>query len=460
MMTNVRSALPPFFFLLLERRGLLVSLCLDLAVCALPDFSGCAFVVLLFADFEDSAERRLLPFLDEDDVFLDSSAFSDDFLFAAAIGETMKTIEDIRQIMNRHFPVQGAEDWDNPGLQLGRSKNAVQRVILALELTPDIVKEAIDCGAQLILTHHPFIFKPFKALNDDSADGRMLLDLAEAHIGLLAAHTNLDSAPQAINEKLANDLNLSDRAILLPHEAFAAYKIVVFVPEQDADAVAEAMHRAGAGCVGNYSDVSFRGHGTGCFACGSDSHPAIGKPGSVERVPEARIEMVVSARDLKAVTTALLKAHPYEEPAYDVFKLESPVHGMTDQYGFGMTGTLPKPITLTELLAQLCNLWQIDAIRASGDPDKIIRKVGIMNGSGARYVAKARGVDAYITGDCGHHDFDNANRLGIALIDAGHYDTEKFIPEIMRSTLASELGNEVELRIATSMRRPFDFYNA
>ncbi len=360
--------------------------------------------------------------------------------------------------MNQFFPAQGAEDWDNPGLQLGRATGVVKRVLLALELTPDVVREAIESQAELILTHHPFIFKPIKAINDDTADGRMLLDLAEAHIALMAAHTNLDSAPQAINEKLSDDLGLLNRSILLPHEAFAAYKIVVFVPESNADAVAAAMHRAGAGCVGDYSDVSFRGRGTGCFACGENAHPAIGAPGSVERVDEVRIEMVVSARHLAAVTKALLAAHPYEEPAYDVFKLESPVHGMTDIYGFGMVGDLPEAMRLDDFLAHLRELWSIDAIRASGAPDKRIQRVAIMNGSGARYVSKARHVDAYITGDCGHHDFDNANRLGVALIDAGHYDTEKFIPSIMQSVLRAQFGHEIECCIAQSMRRPFAVY--
>ncbi len=368
----------------------------------------------------------------------------------------MVTVRRIRSIIQQHFPVQGAEDWDNPGLQLGRLESEVTRVLLALELTPEVVQEALTQGVNLILTHHPFIFKPLKSLTDESADGRMLLELAEAHIALMAAHTNLDSAPHAINQKLCDDLQLTDRAILLKHEAFSAYKIVVFVPEADADKVAESMHHAGAGCVGDYSDVSFRASGTGCFTCGEASHPAIGEPGSVERVAEIRLEMVVSGQQLSAVTRAMLAAHPYEEPAYDVFKLESPVHGMTDQYGFGMTGSLPQPMVLKDFIAHIKALWGIDSLRASGDADKLIRRVAIMNGAGARYYTRCGAdIDAFITGDCGHHDFDNANRRGLALIDAGHYDTEKFIPEIFKRVLNDALGASVELRLSSAQKRPF-----
>ena len=371
----------------------------------------------------------------------------------------MVRVHEIRTVIQEHFPVKAAEDWDNPGLQTGRADAEVKRVLLALELTQDVVREAIDVGAQLILTHHPFIFKPLKAVTSDSPEGAMLLELLEHHIALMAAHTNLDASPNAMNEKLSDDLGLTRRAIFIKHAPYLAYKIVVFVPEANAQAVADAMHAAGAGCVGEYSDVSFRGRGTGHFRCGEASHPAIGTPGSAECVDEIRLEMVVSSRDLGRVTKALLAAHPYEEPAYDVFRLESEVHGLTDQYGFGMVGDLPEAMPLAAFIAHIKQLWDIDFVRASGAPDKQIRRVAIMNGAGAKfYTMCGKDVDALITGDCGHHDFDNANRRGLALIDAGHYDTEKFIPDIFKTVLQKHFGDAVECMIAQSMRRPFVVY--
>ena len=368
----------------------------------------------------------------------------------------MVTVRDIRSVIQKHFPVQGAEDWDNPGLQLGRLDAKVSRVLLALELSPDVLDEALNSEVDLILTHHPFIFKPLKCLTDETPDGKMLLDLADKHIALMAAHTNLDSAPNAINQKLCDDLALTHRQVFIKHVPFAAYKIVVFVPQTHTDQVAQAMHNAGAGCVGQYTDVSFRAPGTGCFTCGAESRPAIGQPGSVERVPENRLEMVVSARDLAAVTRAMLQTHPYEEPAFDVFKLDSTVHGLTDLYGFGATGTLPEPIKLADFLAHLKQLWNIDALRASGSPDKVIKKIAIMNGAGARYFTRcAPDIDAFITGDCGHHDFDNANRRGLALIDAGHYDTEKFIPAILKKILDDTYGDALEVKLSRAQKRPF-----
>lgn len=367
----------------------------------------------------------------------------------------MQTIRNIQNIIARHFPEKCAESWDNPGLQLGHQDAPVRRILTALELTPSVLDEAIDGGFELIVTHHPFIFRPFKRLTDESADGRMLLHLAESRIGLLAAHTNLDSAPGAIADKLADDLCLTERRPVIEHHPYEAFKIVVFVPEAQADAVSRAMHDAGAGCVGAYSDVSFRSAGTGYFTCGGAAHPAIGAPGEAVETPEVRLEMLVSEQNLKSVLRAVHASHPYEEPAIDVFRLSSDVHGISDLYGFGTTGRLPEPMLLRDFIPYLKTLWDIPSLRAAGDPEKRIERVGILNGSGAKYMSSCRGIDAFITGDCGHHDFDNAVRCGLALIDAGHYETEKFIPEILAKVIAGDAEtDEVYVKIASSMSNP------
>ena len=311
----------------------------------------------------------------------------------------MVLLKEICEVISSRFPEKVAEDWDNVGLLLGRQSAEIHRVLVALELTSEVAKEAISSDVQLILTHHPFIFKPLKSVSDFTPEGKLLLDLAEHKIALLSAHTNLDAAPQAISEKLADDLNLMNRRVFLPHHPFDAYKIIVFVPEENADSVAEAMHSAGAGNVGCYSKVSFRGRGEGRFTCGTDAHPAIGEPGSSESVQEIRLEMVVSARELGRVVQAMMSAHPYEEPAYDVFKLESEVHQMTDLYGFGVSGQLPEPVALAGFAEKLKELWAISSLRVAGEPDKMIRNVAILNGSGARYLTKCKKIDAYITGD-------------------------------------------------------------
>ena len=374
----------------------------------------------------------------------------------------MVSLQTICSALAKRYPPQCAESWDNPGLLLGYNRASVQRVIVALELTPEIVKEAIETRVDLIVTHHPFIFKPMSSFTDSSPDGRMMLDLAAAGVALYAAHTNLDSAPAAIGEKLARDLGMEQVRALLPHAPFAPYKIVVFAPNAAADAVAKAMHEAGAGCVGHYQNVSFRGTRTGHFTGDETTHPAIGAPQIAETVEETRIEMIVSSRDLARTINALRAAHPYEEPAFDVFKLENDIAGISDLYGFGTIGKFPAPMTLATLLDKIKTIWSIQSLRVADVPlDKTIEKVAILNGSGAKYAKKCAqsGADAYITGDCGHHDFDLARRYGLALIDAGHYDTEKFIPEILRSTLAQILADDdVEISIAQSMKNPMIYY--
>ena len=368
----------------------------------------------------------------------------------------MVKLHEICAVLSEHYPEKCTEEWDNPGLQLGRDDAEIRRVLVALELTHRVVAEAIETQAELILTHHPFIFKPLKSVSTRSPEGSMLLDLAEHRIALVAAHTNLDAAPGAIAQKLAQDLALLDVTPFLPASPYDACKIVVFVPETHADQVAAAMHEAGAGCVGDYSNVSFRSSGTGHFTCGASTHPAIGEPGSAETVAEQRIEMVVSSRYLGRVIRALRAAHPYEEPAFDVFKLSSDVHGISDLYGFGTLGKLAAPVTLSDLLETIKKVWDLPHLRYAGDPQAKVSRIAILNGSGGRYISKCGGkADVLITGDCGHHDFDNALRMGISLVDAGHYGTEKFIPQIMADMLReSSIGAQLDIQIACAMQNP------
>lgn len=370
----------------------------------------------------------------------------------------MVSVRNICDALASEYPLRSAEGWDNPGLQIGHYSSEVSRVLAALELTPEVVSEATESGADLIVTHHPFIFKPISSLTDATPEGRMLLSLAAEKIALYAAHTNFDCAPGAIARKLACDLGLEETQALLRHAPFAVYKIVVFAPESHAASVAEAMHRAGAGCIGRYRDVSFRGAGMGHFTGDATSHPAIGAPGVAETVAETRIEMAVSERDLARTEAALRAAHPYEEPAYDVFKLENDVSGLSDAYGFGTVGRLPRPTKLGDLLQTVKRVWGIGSLRVSDVPlDKPAQKIAILNGSGAKYAKQCaeRGCDVYITGDCGHHDFDSARRFGMALVDAGHYETEKYIPEMMKTMLEKRFAADgVEVRLARSMRNP------
>lgn len=373
----------------------------------------------------------------------------------------MISVRDVCGVFEKNFPHDCAESWDNPGLLLGRSNAPVSRVLTALELTPDVAKEAIQIGAQMIVTHHPFIFKPFKSLTDNSADGQILLDLAEHHIALFAAHTNLDAAPNAIAQKLSADFNLQNSRPLSAHQPYDACKIIVFVPQSDAERVSDAMIQAGAGGVGNYDAVSFRSQGEGRFTPQNDAHPAIGERDCPQSVPEIKIEMIASSQNVSAVLRAIKNAHPYEEPAIDVFKLQNEIHGINDRYGFGCIGDLPQICTLSELLETIKKIWNIPSLRASGDPQTPISRLAILNGSGAKFlpIAKKFGADAYITGDCGHHDFDLSCRLHLPLIDAGHFETEKYIVQILAQTLQSDSNTQsLDIRESQCVKNPFNVY--
>lgn len=373
----------------------------------------------------------------------------------------MISVRDVCGVFEKKFPHDCAESWDNPGLLLGRTAAPVSRVLTALELTPDVAKEAIQIGAQMIITHHPFIFKPFKSLTDNSADGQILLDLAEHHIALFAAHTNLDAAPNAIAQKLSADFNLQNPRPLSAHKPYDACKIIVFVPQSDAERVSDAMIDAGAGAIGNYAAVSFRSPGEGRFTPQNGANPAIGACDCPQTVPENKIEMIASSQNVSAVLSAIKRAHPYEEPAIDVFKLQNEIHGIDDRYGFGCIGDLPQTCTLGELIEKIKNVWKINSLRASGDVQTPISRLAILNGSGAKFLplAKKLGADAYITGDCGHHDFDLSCRLQLPLIDAGHFDTEKSIVRILAETLRKDCHTQsLDIRESECVKNPFNVY--
>lgn len=372
----------------------------------------------------------------------------------------MITIQSICRCLEDSYPLAWAESWDNPGLCLGRRSSSVKRVLLALELTRDLVDEAIAKKVELIVTHHPFIFKAMKAINDASPEGQMLLDLAEHKIGLYAAHTNLDVAPNGIANLLAQKLGIKSHRPLIEQRVDKALKLVCFVPSTHSQALLDALHEAGAGKIGNYSECSFRAVGKGHFTPADAANPTIGNPGAQECVDEERVEVILPRSIYSDVRRALLAAHPYEEPAYDLYALENEVPGIDDRLGFGCIGLLPKAVSYETFIATLKDVWELDHVCASPCDKTSVQSIALLNGSGAKFLAnaKAAGADVYITGDCHHHAYDEAMRLGIGLIDAGHYGSEKWIPSLIRETLENNAQMQgLELIMADAMRNPMHY---
>jgi len=320
-------------------------------------------------------------------------------------------------------PREIAEEWDNVGLLVGAYSNMVKRVLLALDVTEEAADKAIELGCELIIAHHPVIFRPLKALRTDSPQGRVLEKLIQAGVSVYAAHTNWDKCRFGTSRRLAELLGLSDITVLKVMGQSRSYKLVVFVPESHREAVFQAMSAAGAGHIGNYSHCSFSTLGKGTFVPLTGATPHVGRAQELIHVEEARLEMIVPQGMLTSVLKGLQAAHPYEEIAYDVLEL----HNAGQSYGLGSVGELTQPIAWTELSARLRGLFP--EVRVAGRIPLKVRKVAVCGGAGSElvHVAHAAQADALITGDVGHHSALEAAALGLAVVDAGHFATEAFL---------------------------------
>lgn len=344
------------------------------------------------------------------------------------------TVDDIAAILEQRFPRIMAESWDNPGLQVGSLRTEVSKAVIALDLDEETIHTAISHGASLIITHHPFIFRPLLSIDTDKPSGRIVAALINNNISVYCAHTNLDAAPGGINDWLAEALGLLEIRNLPGTSNQRLYKLVVYVPDDYENQVRESLARAGAGHIGLYSDCSFRVAGTGTFRPGTGSRPFIGESGCLEEVGEYRLETVVESRSLQTVLSAMRASHPYEEPAYDIIALENPAI----QGGTGRSGLLPSPMSLREFCGLVRMALKVDSVRVAGNMEKRIHKAAVVAGSGASFVknAVAAGADVLVTGDVKYHEAFDARDTGIALVDAGHYGTEI----IMVARLAAELN--------------------
>lgn len=334
-------------------------------------------------------------------------------------------------LLESFSPKEYAMEGDRVGLQIGQLNRPVGRVLVALDLVEEVVDEAIEKGAQLIIAHHPPIYRPLAKLATDTAQGRIIEKLIKHDISVYAAHTNLDVATGGVNDMLASALGLENPEVLIPTYEERLKKIVVYVPNEHAGKVREAMGKAGAGSIGNYSHCSFSSGGTGRFLPGEGANPFIGSQGRIEEVQEERIETVLPGRLVKKVVTAMLKAHPYEEPAYDIY----PIDNKGDSLGLGRLGTVGE-MTLRQFAEKVKNDLGVEAVRVVGDLDAKVKKVAVLGGDGNKYFsqAKFRGADVYVTGDIYYHVAHDALMLGLNIVDPGHN-----VEKIMKKGLASVL---------------------
>lgn len=338
----------------------------------------------------------------------------------------------VTQLMEKLAPRHYAVPDDRIGLQLGTLNKEIRKVMVTLDVVEEVVDEAISEQVDLIIAHHAIIFRPLKHLQTDTPAGRVYAKLIKHDIAVYIAHTNLDVADGGINDMMADALKLENTKPLDTVFTEKLKKLVVFVPQDHHERVLMAMLDNGAGAIGDYSHCSFNLSGVGTFKPGEVTNPYIGATGKFEEVQEIRIETIVPESLQGKVIQAMLKAHPYEEPAYDLYPLD--LSGR--KLGLGRVGRLPQSISLAELAEQVKKAFDVPAVRIVGEPGTMLNKAAVLGGSGSRYIGSAlfAGADVLITGDVDYHSAQDALAAGLCIIDPGH-NSEK----IMKAGVAAYL---------------------
>jgi len=342
------------------------------------------------------------------------------------------TVKDICAFMEAWAPQELACDWDKVGLHTGSLNHTVTAVLACLTVTPEAVRAAHKAGANMIIAHHPLIWTPLKRLCPDDPQTAICLDLAARKIACLVAHTNLDMAPDGVNDALARRLQLEDCTPLFRNEGLKYYKLISFVPPGHEDAIREALAVAGAGRIGHYTHCSYQSSGMGSFLPGKSASPFSGRKGRLNTEPETRLEMQADSTCLKAVLAALHAVHPYEEPVCDVVPLANSLQGP----GLGCRGRLNESMSMKEFARHVRKKLGIPYVQVYAASGKPVRHVAVLGGSGGKSVTELPGnVDVFVSGDIGYHDAQSALLRGLSCIDAGHAGTELPILEVIRLRL-------------------------
>jgi len=343
-------------------------------------------------------------------------------------------IKEIIKELERLASLSLQESYDNSGVQIGDVEQPASGALLCLDVTEEVLDEAIDTGCNLIISHHPLVFKPFKSLTGNTYVERCLIKACKNDIVIYSAHTNLDNAVGGLNYHLAEKFGLEDVRVLCPQKD-SLVKLVTFIPEQAAEKLRKALFKAGAGHIGNYSSCSFNSEGLGTFLAMENSHPYCGEIGKLHIEKEIRIETVFPAYLKSSVITALLSVHPYEEPVYDIYKIENE----WEQAGSGIIGNLPEWEDELIFLQRIKDILHLERLLHSSLNGRKLQTVAICGGKGNFLIeqAIASGADIFITGEAKYNDFfDVENRILLAV--TGHYESEVCAKDIFFHLLSKK----------------------
>ena len=350
-------------------------------------------------------------------------------------------------------PPNYQEDYDNSGLLVGNPDQDIYGALVALDCIEKVVDEAIALGCNLIITHHPIVFKGLKKITGKNYVERVVLKAIRHNIALYAIHTNLDHVKNGVNGVIADRLGLKNTRILSPKKSLLK-KLVTFCPLAAAADVRAALFEAGAGQIGGYSDCSFNVDGTGTFKAGEGTNPYVGDIGLLHEEAEERIETVFLAQNERKILLALFQEHPYEEVAYDIYPLENKL----DTVGAGMIGWLPEEMEGRAFLSLVKERMDAVVIRHTEVLPKRIRKVAVCGGSGSFLLkeAIAAGADALVTADFKYHEFFDADGK-IVIADIGHFESEQFTSDLLIDIIQEKFPN-FAIRLTEHNTTPINYF--
>lgn len=340
---------------------------------------------------------------------------------------------EIIQLFETWSPKAYALEGDPVGLQIGRLNYPVSNVLVTLDVTEEVVQEAIDKNCQLIIAHHPPIYRPLKNVRTDLPTGKVVELCIKHDVAVYAAHTNLDVAPGGVNDLLADALQLTHVKVLEETYSEQLMKLAVYVPVSHAQVLRDGLAEAGAGQIGNYDSCSFSSSGKGRFKPLEHANPTIGSVNYLEEVEEEKVEVVFSTLIKSKILKVLYTLHPYEEPAFDIWKLEIE----TEKQGIGRIGELQDSQTLDAFAEKVKTLLDVPFVRIVGIASSKVKKVAVLGGDGNKYIqiAKRAGADVLVTGDLYFHVAQDAQSIGLSVIDPGHH-----VESIMKKGVSKKMN--------------------
>lgn len=346
-------------------------------------------------------------------------------------------VKEVTQILEDLAPLPYAEDFDNVGLLVGSSQQKVEGILITLDTLEKTIDEAIENNCNLIVSFHPIIFSGLKSLTGKNYVERVVMRALKHDIAIYAIHTALDNVSQGMGKAMCDQLNLSDRKVLIPKDSVIK-KLVTYIPQKEANTVKNALFAAGAGSIGNYEFCSFSNSGKGSFKGNEKSNPKLGKRGEFQEETEIQLHLTFEAFKEQQILRTLFETHPYEEVAYEVTTLNN----KNQQVGLGMVGKLPKALDEMNFLKQVQYVFNAQGIRHSEMRNKTVETVAVLGGSGAFAIKAAlgAGADALITADLKYHQFYEAEGK-ILLLDIGHYESEQFIKPLIADHLRKKISN-------------------